>query len=603
MNRQQPLKDTLRRYMEIRSAYAPAFSCDNREMLFLCTISGTPQVWSLGPESPWPKQLTFFSDRVMDGFPSPTVEKICIRMDQGGNERAQLFLMGSDGQNLENISQDPDHIYLFGAWSPDGRRFSYSSNRRDSIHFDIYQYDIDSASHRLLHQSDHTNYAGQFSPDGGKLLFSRHHTNADNDLYLLEIETGEITLLTPHDRESVFHHACFAKDGKSLYLLSNRDSEFTRVAHLYLDREHWVWLTDDRWDAENLTLSPNGNALAFSLNIEGTSRIAIWDCKASQSIALPEIPQGFVMDLEWNRESSALAFTLSSPRYANEIWQLDLRKNHLLRRTYASISGIPQERFIQPEWVHFPSFDDLSIPAFYYRPNHQKTPYPVLVWVHGGPESQSRNSFNSLIQFFLQQGIAVFVPNVRGSDGYGRTYVHLDDVRKRMDSVADLAKGVEWLVSHGDADKKSIAVMGGSYGGFMVLAALTHYPDLWAAGVDIVGIANLRTFIQNTSPYRRHLRESEYGTVERDGCFFDTISPIHHVDKIKAPLFVIHGANDPRVPVDEAEQIVRALRKRSHPVDYLRFEDEGHGLVKLENKVKAYGEVAKFLDRWLLNEM
>lgn len=592
----------IRRYMEIRSAFGPSFAHDDRGMYFLSTMSGIAQVWRQDVDLPWPRQITFFPDGVKGVVASPQEDRILVSADRGGNERAQLFLMDGDGLDIKDISQDPEHIYAFDAWSPDGKRFTYASNRRNGKNFDVYLYELETDSHRLLHQSDHTNYAGRFSPDGKKILFSRVYSNMDNDLHLLDLDTGNTRLLTPRKGQALFTGARFSPDGDTLFLLSNRESEFTRVAQIHLDTLDWTWLTEDRWDAEDLSLSPDGGLLAFTQNEGGNSRLKVLNAESSRSLKLPELPQGVILGTTWNRRGNRLALTLSSPRHGTEIWQIQPEEPQPERITYASISGVPQDTFISPEEVTYPSFDGLEIPAFYYRPPGYKGPHPVIVWVHGGPESQSRNSFNPLIQFFLQRGMAVLVPNVRGSSGYGRTYVHLDDVRKRMDSVTDLARCVDWLKEHGNAREDAIAVMGGSYGGFMVLAALTHHPDLWAAGVDIVGIANLRTFIQNTSPYRRHLRESEYGTIEEDGDFFDRISPIHHVDNIRAPLFVVHGANDPRVPVSEAEQIVAALRKRNHPVEYLRYEDEGHGLAKLENRVHAYSAIADWLEKWLMKK-
>lgn len=588
--------------MEIRSAFSPSFAPDDQGMYFLSTMSGTTQVWKQDVEHPWPRQITFFPDGVMGVSTSPQEDRILVSADQGGNERAQLFLMDGDGLEMKDISQDPDHIYAFGAWSPDGNSLTYASNRRNGKNFDVYLYELKTDSHRLLHQSDHTNYAGRFSPDGKKILFSRVYNNMDNDLCLLDLDTGNTRWLTPHKGEAVFAGARFSPDGDSLFLLSDWESEFTRVVRVDLNTLDWTWLTEDQWDAEGLSLSPDGGFLAFTQNEGGNSRLKILDLDASRSLKLPELPQGVILGTTWSWQGNRLAFTLNSPRHGTEIWQIQLEKSNPERITYASISGVPQNTLIAPQEITYPSFDGLKIPAFYYRPPDQKGPYPVIVWVHGGPESQSRNNFNPLIQFFLQRGMAVLVPNVRGSSGYGRTYVHLDDVRKRMDSVTDLAQCVDWLKKHGNAREDAIAVMGGSYGGFMVLAALTHYPDLWAAGVDIVGIANLRTFIQNTSPYRRHLRESEYGTIEDDGDFFDQVSPIHHVDNIRAPLFVVHGANDPRVPISEAEQIVDALKKRNHPVEYLHYEDEGHGLAKLENRVHAYSAIAESLEKWLMKK-
>ncbi|MCL6548582.1 MAG: S9 family peptidase, partial [Alicyclobacillus sp.] len=442
-------------------------------------------------------------------------------------------------------------------------------------------------------------------PSGAALLFARRYGNMNSDLFLLDLRSGQFDLLTPHDGEASFAQAQFDALGKGVYLLTDLNSEFHRVAHIDLRTKQITFLTDDQWDAETLAISPAGDQMAFAHNVDGTSRLTVATIRTEASPELVSLhridglPEGVIADIAWSPNGRELSLTLSAPGHAMEVWTVDVAQMAAYRRTFASISAVPADTFVTPELVHYPSFDGLSIPAFYYRPKQGTGPYPVVVYVHGGPESQSRNGFNSVVQYFVNRGYAVFVPNVRGSSGYGRTYVHLDDVRKRMDSVADLACCVDWLVEHGQAKRDAIAVMGGSYGGFMVLAAVTHYPELWAAGVDIVGIANLRTFIEHTSPYRRHLREPEYGTIEQDGAFFDEISPIHHVERITAPLMVIHGANDPRVPIGEAEQIVEALRRRNHPVEYLRFEDEGHGVVKLPNRIVAYGQIADFLDRHL----
>jgi dipeptidyl aminopeptidase/acylaminoacyl peptidase len=299
----------------------------------------------------------------------------------------------------------------------------------------------------------------------------------------------------------------------------------------------------------------------------------------------------------WSRDGKRLAFVFSGPADNPNIWVWDLDEDRCRQVTFVTRGGIPRESFVAPELVSFRSFDSLEIPAFLYMPNSERP--AVVVSVHGGPEGQTRPIFNAVTQYLVNQGYAVLAPNVRGSTGYGRTYTHLDDVEKRMDSVADLEAAVRWLRESGRVDGERIAVMGGSYGGFMVLAALTTYPDIWAAGVDIVGIANLETFLRNTGAYRRHWRIPEYGDPDRDAELFRRISPIHHVEKITAPLLVLHGDNDPRVPLSEAEQMVEALQRLDRPVRLMRFDDEGHGIIKLKNRLVAYPAIGEFLDRYL----
>jgi dipeptidyl aminopeptidase/acylaminoacyl peptidase len=295
---------------------------------------------------------------------------------------------------------------------------------------------------------------------------------------------------------------------------------------------------------------------------------------------------------EFSPDSGRLAFTLTAPERNPDVWVVDLPDGDARRLTRSSTAGIPPRSFRRPRVVRYTSFDGRRIPALFYERGAEDA--PVIVNVHGGPESQARPAFAPVTQYLLGRGYAVFFPNVRGSTGYGKAYTHLDDVGLRMDSVEDLAYAAYWLRERGHG---RIAVMGGSYGGFMVLAALTEYPELWTAGVDIVGIANLVTFLQNTGSYRRSLREPEYGSLERDHDLLEFISPIHKAEKIAAPLMVIHGKNDPRVPVGEAEQIVERVRGNGGTVEYILYEDEGHGLAKLKNRLDAYPKIAAFLDR------
>jgi dipeptidyl aminopeptidase/acylaminoacyl peptidase len=314
------------------------------------------------------------------------------------------------------------------------------------------------------------------------------------------------------------------------------------------------------------------------------------------------LPAGTVAGPWPSADRSRFLVTADSPVDAMNVWVVDPATAEAVRWTATTLGTVPPEALVQPELVHFESFDGLPVPAFYYRPAEANGPLPVVINIHGGPEGQAQPIFNPVTQYLVGQGYAVLAPNVRGSTGYGKTYGHLDDVRKRMDSVADIKAAHAWLVEHGGADPGRIAVMGGSYGGFMVLACLVTYPQLWAAGVDIVGIANFVTFLENTSAYRRKVREHEYGSLENDRDFLAEISPINQVERITAPLLVIHGANDPRVPLGESDQIVESLRRREVPVEYLVYGDEGHGLAKLRNRLDAYPKVAAFLDRHMRTE-
>lgn len=593
------------RYLKIRSAWGPTWSPDGRRLAFLTEITGVPQLWEVpsggasGSASfAWPEQLTFYEERVSGAEYSPAGERLLFGMDAGGNERTQLFLL-EDGQ-VTDLTRAPDAIHYSGGFSPDGKRVTYAATRRNGTDFDVYVQELDEAGGvpgeaEMVWEAFGYHTISDWGPDGSFLVVSRHHSNLDNDLYRLDLSTGDATLLTPHEGEARFYGARVTPDGRNIYLATDRDGDFTRLARLDLTTLELDFLTPDDWDVEGVELSPDGSYLLASRNVEGYSDLMLFS-GTGKRMPDPEVPEGIVGGFEFSPDGGRLAFTLAGPTRNADVWVLDLPDGEARRVTRSSTAGIPPRTFRRPRLVRYPSFDGREIPALFYEPGEAGEDVPVIVNVHGGPESQSRPVFAPVTQYLLERGNAVFFPNVRGSTGYGKAYSHLDDVEKRMDSVKDLAHAARWLREKGH---QKIAVMGGSYGGFMVLAALTEYPELWSAGVDIVGIANLVTFLENTGSYRRALREPEYGSLERDREFLESISPIHKAERIEAPLMVVHGKNDPRVPVGEAEQIVERVRENGGTVEYLLYEDEGHGLAKLKNRLDAYPRIAAFLDEHL----
>ena len=615
------------RYLNVQAAYGGSFAPDGKHMTFLSNITGVPEVWrtSIGPggaeEKPhWPSQLTFSGERMVGVCYSPVDDQLIVGGDIGGNERTQLFLMSGDGTSLIPLTSQPEAIHVFGGWqedgaatggwSPDGKRIVYASNARDPRFFDIYERSVaDLASPpRLLLRGDGTYYPARYAPDGREVLVERFDSNIRNTLLLVDVNTGKARQLTPDVSIGPARHICpqWSLDGRGLYLLSNRGRQFLSPAWLDVTTGEMAYLREDQWDAESLVLSPDGRRMALVINVDGASQIELFDIahgwEGRTALPSPALPQGVVVGVQWSPDGERVAFTFAPPDDAMDIWIWNPANQTRSRVTASARGALPDSAFVAPQLVRYPTFDGRQIPSYLFLPRGAAAGrLPVVVHVHGGPEGQARPQFDPVRQYLAASGYAVVVPNVRGSTGYGYEYQSLDDVRLRMDSVADLAATVRWLDEEGIADPRRIAVMGGSYGGFMVLAALTTYPDLWAAGVDIVGIANFVTFLSNTGPWRRKLREPEYGSLENDRDFLESISPIHHVDAITAALFVVHGANDPRVPVGEAEQIVSALRARGVSVEYLRFENEGHGLSKRANQVQAYPAIARFLDDQVKN--
>lgn len=594
-------KYSVERYLSIRSAGEPSFSPDGKKIAFSTNITGVPQLWEVDANGGWPQQLVFAQERTTGAYYSPKDNTIAFSMDLGGNERQQIWLVKNEGAETICLTNDPKSIHTFGGWHPQGTKIAYVANRRDPAIFDVYIQDVCDGEPEMIYESDGSTAVAAWSADGNSLVILKSKSNWNQRLYLLCLKTGRLEALTPHEGMAAFKSVVWHPHKNGFYFVTDLDREFTALAYYDCDRKSYNILENPPWDIEEVTVSPTGTLLAYTVNKEGYSDLHIKDLQANKELTMGCLPKGVIVQMAFSPDGKKLAFTFTGPQYNANVWVYDIAVGSAKQITRADTAGIPKCSFSQPKAIRYQSFDGLEIPAFFSLPPGAKADgsLPVVVDVHGGPESQKRPILNPVAEFFLNRGYAVLGTNVRGSTGYGRTYSQLDNVEKRMDSVADLKYAVEWLHQCGYVNPNKIAVMGASYGGFMVLSALTTYPDLWAAGVDLVGIANFITFLENTGPWRRKNRAAEYGDPVKDRDFLIKISPINHVDKIIAPLLVIHGLNDPRVPIGEAEQIVVSLRERDSEVDYLVFDDEGHGVVKLKNRIIAYKAIADFLDRHL----
>ncbi len=594
--------------MNIKSATHPVW-VDDDHLAFLTDISGVPQVWKVAASGGRTEQLTSYDQRVAALYRLPAGLGLAFAMDAGGNEHNQIFQLPLDGQEARNLTNNPAAVHQFGGMTENGQMV-FASNSRKYGHFDIYRLSLDSGNQELLLQNeDHYNIPAALSPDGRHLLYNKLKAQSDNALWMLDLLSGASRPIM-EDASNVpatYVRPVWNNDSTGFYLLTDRDSQFIYLAFYSLEERRLRTVHQENWDLERVALSADGRYLALTVNEDGYSVLKVkdlWDGPDGSLVALPAMPRGVIngaVPMNWSPSGHRLAFAFSSGARPADIWVLDVDQGEVRQVTFSRGEAIAADGFVEPELVRFRSFDGLQVPFWLFRPPGAKPtePLPTVVRVHGGPEGQERPAFNPVVQFLVNQGFAVVAPNVRGSTGYGSDYHHLDDVERRMDSVHDVAALVEFLVEEGIADAGRVSVMGASYGGFMTLASITHYPELWAAAVDIVGIANFETFMENTSAYRRAHRASEYGSLEQHRDLLRRISPIHYVDRIKCPLMVIHGANDPRVPVGEAEQIVASLRQRQHPVSYLRYEDEGHGIVRLANKLHCYPQVAAFLHEHL----
>ncbi|MBV0900686.1 S9 family peptidase [Haloarcula salina] len=590
----------LSRYLSVRSAYGSSLAPDGT-LAFLMDTTGVAQVWTLDDPRGWPEQRTFYDEPVSFVDYSPERAELVFGMDEGGNERMQLYRLDADGR-IHDLTARPEAKHRWGGWSPDGARFAFASNRRERAVFDVYVQDRDATGDAadLVWEGDGWLSVGGWSPDGAKLLVSEAHSSFDQDLYVLDLATEALTHLTPHEGRVRYTSASWGPDGEGVYCVTDAESDTLSLARLSLDGDLEIVRSDPEWNIDGVALDRDSARLVYSRNVEGYNDLTVGELTGPTTIEefpTPDLPGGLAGGVSWGPDAERFAVSVTGRTENTNAFVVETETGESERWTEASTAGIPRETFVEPEVVRFESFDGRSIPALFSLPEGAGDgDTPVVVDIHGGPESQRRPSFSGLTQYFLSRGYAVFEPNVRGSTGYGKAYTHLDDVEKRMDSVRDVRAGVEWLHDHPAVDPDRVVAMGGSYGGFMVLAALTEYPDLWAAGVDVVGIANFVTFLENTGDWRRELREAEYGSLAEDREFLESISPINNVDRIAAPLFVLHGANDPRVPVGEAEQIAERAAEQGVPVEKLVFDDEGHGISKRENRIEAYTAVVDFLD-------
>ncbi|MFM9904113.1 MAG: S9 family peptidase [Pyrinomonadaceae bacterium] len=626
---------TIQQYLNIKSANSPTLSPDGRQMAYLSNVTGTSQVWMIDLAKNKTVQLTNYDDNV--GFVKWLGDGsgIIFGKAKGGDENTQFYWMRTDGTGVKALTDEPAVRHNFGAISRESSRIYYASNKRNRSFFDIYSLDLSSGVEKLLYQQDGSNSVAAVNDSGTKMIVSRDGSemSLDNNLYLIDTETKAELLLTPHQGAAEFGNPHFTADG--IVYTHNDKREFIGLALMRRKNaasSDWSaanrvtsLIDDTKWDVSDVEMNAYGNIMAYTVNRDGFSElylrkyetdgkplITVID-KSSEMVKLPG--EGIVGGVDIDDAHTKIAFSYSSAASSGEIWLYDLETKKLRQVTYSDKAGVAALTFIAPRLIKFKSFDGREIPAWYYEPSRQRNfsmnigpkgsdklgvsreKVPVIVSVHGGPEGQERPGFNALYQYYLSRGYAILATNVRGSTGYGKTYTHLDDVKKREDSVKDLAFAVEWLKTAGEADPKRIAVMGGNYGGYMTLAAITLYPEIWSAAVCTVGIGNWESFLKNTSGYRRRQREVEYGRLDRDLDFLRSISPIAKVDRIKAPLFLIAGKNDPRVPYTEAEQMAAALRKRGAVVQYKLYDDEGHGVSKLKNRIELYPLVADFLDK------
>lgn len=590
-------------FLEIRAVKSPSVSPDGQWLAYLSDATGFHQLWVQPLAGGEVRQVTDLPEPVGAFAFNPKGRELLFTMDCGGDERHQLWLLPDLNSAPLALTQAPSVVHMWGAWSPDGQRIAYVSNVRSPYDMDVHVMEIATRDVATVHLGRGMREVLAFFPDGKSLLVRESlRSGNDQDLYRLDIEAGSLTPLMPHEGKARYIAARLFKDGSGGLTVCDQDNDFMLIRPFGAEGGSAApVVTLPNRNTEALALSPDQTRIAFLINEDGWSRIATANRDGGDVKTFENQPVGVITSVAFTPDGQSLVFPLESASRPSGIWKLDFSSCSFEQLVGTNTQGLDTGDFIEPVIEWFESFDGKKIPACVYTPASPPpvTGYPALFIIHGGPEMQWRPDFRADVQFLLSQGVMVVAPNVRGSTGYGRAFHELDDREKRMDSVADLRAIRLVIGAREDVNANRIGVFGRSYGGFMVLSALTEDPDLWSLGVDFYGVGNFLTHLMATGPWGRQQRVAEYGdpAVMREK--LERFSPINRIGRMTAPLLIVHANRDPRVPMGQSEDVYSCLSGLGHDCEYLRIDHEGHGFARLENRLTVFSTFARFLEKHL----
>ena len=605
------LADTVDRYTNFRGALLDSWDPVKREMLISTRFADTSQIHHVKMPGGDRTQLTFYPDSIAGADYSPVKDDAFLfSKDIGGGEFYQLYRYDT-ATGAVTLLTDGKSRNVSGVWSYSGDRVAYGSTRRTGNDVDLYVMDpANPKSDHLLSQLQGGGWQPlDWSPDARQILLQEEISANESYLWIVDAASGEKTLLTPKGSEVkiAYGGGQFSKDGKGIYVTTDKDSEFQRLAYIDLASKQHIYLTNSiPWDIDGFDLSYDGKTLAFVSNEDGFGVLHLLDTKSRKERPVPSLPKGIVSGVRWHKNNRDLGFNITSARSTSDVYSLDVPGGKLDRWTFSETGGLNTASFSEPSLIHWKSWDDKSISGFLYRPPSQFTgKRPVIINIHGGPEGQYRPGFLARNNYYLNElGVAILFPNVRGSSGYGKSFLAADNGLLREGSYKDINALLDWIATQPDLDSSRVLVTGGSYGGFMTLAVATNYNDRICCSVDIVGPSNFVSFLEHTSGYRQDLRRVEYGD-ERDPKireFLEKIAPMNKARNITKPLFVIAGKNDPRVPASESQQMVTTVRQNGTPVWWLLAKDEGHGFRKKKNQDYQFYATVMFVKQYLLGD-
>ncbi len=597
------LTDRLNRYQQVRGAAFSGWLPDGTALIST-RFGETAQIHRVAQPMGTRSQLTFYPEPIGGALPHPRKNGFVFSKDSGGNEFFQFYYFDiASGE--ASLLTDGKSRNTAAVFSRDGAQLAFSTTRRNGRDVDIHLTSLDGKPSTPLLEKEGEWTALDFAPDGKTLLVRRSVSITESELYTLDLASRALTRFHATPDPVYFGDAQFSSDGKQVYFVSDEGTEFRtlRVQPLAGGAEKKL-SGDAPWNVEEFTLSDDGKKLAYVTNEDGLAKLYLVGLVSGKPLATPKLPVGQIDRIAFDRRSAKLGFAVDRATNPSDLYSFSLGDKALTRWTASEVGGLNTAHFAEPALVRYPSFDGKSIPAFVWRPRVQpQGKLPVVISIHGGPEAQALPTFAPITQFYLKElGVAVITPNVRGSDGYGKTYLKLDNGLLREDSVKDIGSLLDWIATQPDLDASRVLVTGGSYGGYMSLAAMTHYNARLKAGIDIVGISNFVTFLTNTQDYRRDLRRVEYGDerIPEMRAFQEKIAPLNNAERITKPMFIIQGLNDPRVPASEAEQMVAKIRANGGEVWYLAAKDEGHGFRKKANRDYQAAATVLFLRRTLL---
>jgi dipeptidyl aminopeptidase/acylaminoacyl peptidase len=598
------LTPTVTRMAKVARASQPTFSPDGKRLAFVSDLNGVPQIWVVPAEGGWPMLVTNDNDAVAGVAWSPTGDWLAYTMAPGGGMNTQVYVIRADGSGQKRLTKGGKETNRLFGWAHDGKRLALGANTRNPSAIDAYLADPLTGASEMVVQNDALATLEDVSRDGRWGLLSRLVSRGDNDLFLVDLGTKKETLLTPHRGPGSFSGA-LAADGRTVYLVSNKDRDRLAFARVKIDAGGVagpIEVMAERPDAEadGFRLNDQGTLAAVLWNVAGRGELSFVDLPSGKQTMGPELPAEIVGGLEFSHDGRRLAMNLGGAATPTDVWVMDVATKKLQQVTRVPHAGLDLGQLVRPELVKFRAHDGLELSGWLYRPKGQGGPGAYVVSFHGGPEGQERPSFRSDYQALLAAGIGVLAPNVRGSSGFGKRFVNLDNGELRFDGLKDIKACVDYLVGSGIADPKRLGITGGSYGGYMTLAGLTEYPELFAAGGDLYGMVNFFTFFEHTEPWMAAISTVEYGDPKTQAELLRRLSPLAKLNQIHAPLMVQHGANDTNVPVVEAEQVVANLKSRGVPVEYILFPDEGHGWRKTANRVTSTVKLVEFFSHYLM---